>query len=156
MSVFRRIPSGTDCDEGIRMVFHGPARPCSFCGKDETQVRTLVAGPEALRICDECVELASSFLLGKAVRAAPFFGLADEKSARCSFCGAKKRRIWRLLRGAGHVLCSECVELANLIASESIGGSVNRENIAELKKRNKKHYVWDLSWGDYMFVVRWR
>jgi hypothetical protein len=30
---------------------------CSFCGKSQHEVRTLVAGPAALFICDECVEL---------------------------------------------------------------------------------------------------
>jgi ClpX C4-type zinc finger/Glyoxalase superfamily protein len=30
---------------------------CSFCGKSQHEVRTLVAGPASLFICDECVEL---------------------------------------------------------------------------------------------------
>jgi ClpX C4-type zinc finger len=30
---------------------------CSFCGKSQDQVRTIVAGPESF-ICDECVVLA--------------------------------------------------------------------------------------------------
>jgi ATP-dependent Clp protease ATP-binding subunit ClpX len=28
---------------------------CSFCGKSESEVKTLIAGPSA-NICDECVE----------------------------------------------------------------------------------------------------
>jgi len=38
-----------------------PASPktlyCSFCGKSQHEVRTLVAGPASVFICDECVEL---------------------------------------------------------------------------------------------------
>ena len=30
---------------------------CSFCGKSQDQVRKLIAGPEGVFICDECVEI---------------------------------------------------------------------------------------------------
>lgn len=30
---------------------------CSFCGKSQDQVRKLIAGPEGIFICDECVEI---------------------------------------------------------------------------------------------------
>ena len=35
---------------------------CSFCGKSESEVRHLVAGPDGLYICDECVEMCESVL----------------------------------------------------------------------------------------------
>ena len=37
---------------------------CSFCGKDEDQVRKLIAGGGANRpfICDECVELCQEII----------------------------------------------------------------------------------------------
>jgi ATP-dependent Clp protease ATP-binding subunit ClpX len=31
---------------------------CSFCGKSQHEVRKIVAGPEEVFICDECVVLA--------------------------------------------------------------------------------------------------
>lgn len=34
---------------------------CSFCGKDETEVAKLVAGPRVY-ICDECVAVASRIM----------------------------------------------------------------------------------------------
>ena len=34
---------------------------CSFCGKDETEVLKLVAGPRVY-ICDECVEVANQIM----------------------------------------------------------------------------------------------
>jgi ATP-dependent protease Clp ATPase subunit len=34
---------------------------CSFCGKSQTEVKTLVAGPGVF-ICDECVALAQTFI----------------------------------------------------------------------------------------------
>jgi hypothetical protein len=35
---------------------------CSFCGKSQHEVRTLVAGPSRLFICDECVELCTDII----------------------------------------------------------------------------------------------
>ena len=37
---------------------------CSFCGRGEHQVRTLVAGPDAY-ICDECLAMAHEICLAK-------------------------------------------------------------------------------------------
>ena len=34
---------------------------CSFCGKSQTEVKTLVAGPGVF-ICDECVQLCQSII----------------------------------------------------------------------------------------------
>ena len=35
---------------------------CSFCGKNQSQVRRLIAGPGAVYICDECVELCREII----------------------------------------------------------------------------------------------
>jgi len=37
-------------------------RSCSFCGRSEDEIRRLIAGPEAVYICDECVELCQEIL----------------------------------------------------------------------------------------------
>ena len=34
---------------------------CSFCGKDASQVKRLIAGPNVF-ICDECVELCKDII----------------------------------------------------------------------------------------------
>ena len=34
---------------------------CSFCGKNQEQVRRLIAGP-GVYICDECIELCSEII----------------------------------------------------------------------------------------------
>jgi ATP-dependent Clp protease ATP-binding subunit ClpX len=38
-----------------------PLLHCSFCGKNQTQVRKLIAGP-AVFICDECVDLCNKII----------------------------------------------------------------------------------------------
>jgi ATP-dependent Clp protease ATP-binding subunit ClpX len=35
---------------------------CSFCGKNQDQVRRLIAGPNGVYICDECVSLCNEIL----------------------------------------------------------------------------------------------
>jgi ATP-dependent protease Clp ATPase subunit len=50
---------------------------CSFCGKNETEVNKLVAGPKVF-ICDECVSIASRIMsdhdAGKTPEPGPQFG----------------------------------------------------------------------------------
>jgi len=38
---------------------------CSFCFKSQHDVRTLVSGPAAVFICDECVELCGEVIAGR-------------------------------------------------------------------------------------------
>jgi ATP-dependent Clp protease ATP-binding subunit ClpX len=42
---------------------------CSFCGKDQSRVRKMVAGPGGVFICDECVELCTDIMFGDEKRA---------------------------------------------------------------------------------------
>lgn len=39
-----------------------PLLRCSFCGKTEKQVHKLIAGPNGVYICDECIELCDEIL----------------------------------------------------------------------------------------------
>lgn len=38
---------------------------CSFCFKSQHDVRTLVAGPANIFICDECVALCDAYVVGR-------------------------------------------------------------------------------------------
>jgi ATP-dependent Clp protease ATP-binding subunit ClpX len=56
---------------------------CSFCGKNQEQVRRLIAGPGSVYICDECVELCHEILQEESVHQnsgrAPFQRLPPPK-----------------------------------------------------------------------------
>jgi len=41
---------------------------CSFCGKNEKDTQSLIAGPEGIFICDECVELCDAMLAQQETR----------------------------------------------------------------------------------------
>ena len=47
----------TPTTRGNRVQYH-----CSFCGKNQDQVKRLIAGPGAVYICDECVELCQEII----------------------------------------------------------------------------------------------
>src|SRR3990170_1928187 len=40
---------------------HGGNLSCSFCGKNQKEVKKLIAGP-AVYICDECIQLCSEII----------------------------------------------------------------------------------------------
>ena len=46
------------------------SRRCSFCNRDEDDIQRLIAGPEGVFICNECVDLCGDILEGDAPRAA--------------------------------------------------------------------------------------
>jgi ATP-dependent Clp protease ATP-binding subunit ClpX len=45
-------------------------RRCSFCSRSESEVQRLIAGPEGVFICNECVDLCRDILDGEGKRAA--------------------------------------------------------------------------------------
>ncbi len=49
---------------------HNRVYRCSFCGKAQTEVKTLIAGPGVF-ICDECVQLCQAIIDKKQKPAAP-------------------------------------------------------------------------------------
>src|SRR5438477_8188560 len=55
----------------------GKKYTCSFCGKNQDEVRKLVAGP-AVYICDECVDLCTDIVDDQLLRLIK----GDEDSAR--------------------------------------------------------------------------
>ena len=66
---------------------------CSFCGKNETEVRKLVAGPK-VHICDECVALASRVMQGDGP------DQPDTHVAPPGFLTGLRARVRRLLYGS--------------------------------------------------------
>ena len=51
------MATNTTSRGGSRVQYH-----CSFCGKNQDQVKRLIAGPGAVYICDECVELCQEII----------------------------------------------------------------------------------------------
>jgi len=49
-------------ENALRAFVRDQTRRCSFCGKENLQVRRLIAGPNGTYICDACVELCNEIL----------------------------------------------------------------------------------------------
>ena len=47
---------------------HRPAHYCSFCKRQQDQVSRLIAGPDSVYICDECVDLCKEILADEEAR----------------------------------------------------------------------------------------
>jgi ATP-dependent Clp protease ATP-binding subunit ClpX len=52
------------------------SKRCSFCNRDEEEIQRLIAGPEGVFICNECVDLCRDILVGEAPRS-PYAGLTS-------------------------------------------------------------------------------
>ena len=105
---------------------------CTFCGKNQKQVRKLIAGPYVY-ICDGCVDLVKNVTgEGQAVRTAlgPISAVPeDEHRIQCSFCGKNRRQasglavmptVTAVKGNASAAICSECLDLCDEIVAEEL------------------------------------
>ena len=91
---------------------------CSFCGKNQDQVQRLVAGPDGVCICNECIDLISR---GNAEQQKETNSTRKTGGAsnRCSFCGKKQEHVLYFHTSPEGVnICSECIDLCREIIDE--------------------------------------
>jgi len=104
---------------------------CTFCGKDQKQVKKLIAGP-GVYICDRCVDLAKVVVSdGEPVTteiAELTAGPGDEPRTQCSFCGKRRDQVASLVvssaqtgRNTAATTCNECLDLCTEIIAEELG-----------------------------------
>ena len=67
---------------------------CSFCGKNQKQVKKLIAGPNVF-ICETCIATAHAVLTTTdAVAGSPIERVSEEASTeRCGFCGKRRYQV---------------------------------------------------------------
>jgi hypothetical protein len=112
----------TDSHRGEKEPTASPKLICSFCGKNQDQVRKLIAGP-SVNICDECVDVCNDVIEGKCEHETPA-GQASQQDtifndgARCVLC--------HLLKPIGELLavpdrgfiCTVCLDAVKSAAEE--------------------------------------
>jgi hypothetical protein len=59
------------------------SRGCSFCFKSQHEIRKLIAGPAAVYICDECVELCNEVVARGAPRSSCKTATSEELPTEC-------------------------------------------------------------------------
>jgi ClpX C4-type zinc finger len=109
-----------------------PLLVCTFCGKQQTEVGKLIAGP-GVYICDECVGLANGVVSSGATASTPrgemIAAPAGDQRMRCSFCGKYRHQVAGLAAFPAEVagrppavaaVCTECLELCDEIIEEEV------------------------------------
>jgi ATP-dependent protease Clp ATPase subunit len=87
--------------------------PCSFCGKNQDQVQQLIAGPDHVYVCDECI---ADFSAREHVQQ----DAHAQSKLTCSFCGKRQNQVRYLVEGPKDVrICAECVALCQQIITET-------------------------------------
>ncbi|MBA3693981.1 MAG: hypothetical protein H0X15_16030 [Acidobacteria bacterium] len=84
---------------------------CSFCGKSQSEVKKLIAGPN-VNICGECATALAS--LPK--NATP----AEVRSESCSFCGKRAREVDVVLGSEQVRICIECLDICQEIIADDL------------------------------------
>ena len=114
----------------VRRGAGGAAEPgallkCSFCGKEQRQVRKLIAGP-GVYICNECIEKADRVIETGEPTATPLSAMKsvaednDTPAFKCSFCGKRRHQVSGLAVTARVAICTECLALCNEIIIEEL------------------------------------
>jgi ATP-dependent protease Clp ATPase subunit len=114
----------------------GDLLSCSFCGKNQKQVKKLIAGPRVY-ICDLCISGTHAVISEPGRTAstpiATIDQVSDESGAeQCSFCGKHRHQVAAMAAAVGVRLpgvkgsesgepriCSVCLELCDEIIEES-------------------------------------
>jgi ribosomal protein S14 len=101
-------------------------RVCSFCGREQRQVRKLVAGP-GVYICDPCIMAAVGVTASGRPAKDPALHPVPVKSERvCSFCGKARSVVHALVSAPVRreqeppAICDECLGLCGEILSEQL------------------------------------
>ena len=104
---------------------------CTFCGKNQNEVKKLIAGP-GVNICGQCVDVCNKVLDGSPPSKLP--EIAAVVKGKCSFCGKipEQTASGQMLSGSGASICHECVDLCNEIVNEELFAIL--EPMADLSK----------------------
>lgn len=101
-------------------------RTCSFCGREQHQVRKLVAGPDVY-ICDPCIMSAVGVAAsGRASNDSLMRPVPASRHLSCSFCGKPRADVHALVSGPSvdselpPTICDECLGLCGEIVSQQL------------------------------------
>ena len=101
----------------------GPLASCSFCGRDQKHVKTLIAGP-GVYICDRCISRAAAVLATGSTAASPAGSIravpAEARTERCSFCGKRRYQVPGMVAAERARICDECLRLCHEMRDERL------------------------------------
>lgn len=99
---------------------------CSFCGREQRQVRKLIAGP-GVYICDPCIMAAAGVTAsGRPAKDPKLRPVPASSPLLCSFCGKGRIQVQALVSAPARegdrppTICDECLGLCGEIFSEQL------------------------------------
>lgn len=123
----QRVHQIVEATGGSRSWRGGRAGPgellsCSFCGKNQKQVKKLIAGPNAY-ICDRCIDRVHTVLAAPGNAAstpiATIRQASDQARDRwCSFCGKDRHQVEAMAAAGNARICNGCLDLCDEIISD--------------------------------------
>jgi ClpX C4-type zinc finger len=106
-----------------RRTADGKLQYCTFCGRDQKHVKTLIAGP-GVYICDKCIRLAGLVLAGGGAADTPATAIRlvpqGAREQRCSFCGKRRYQVPAMASADRAQICDECLQLCREIVTERL------------------------------------
>jgi ATP-dependent protease Clp ATPase subunit len=98
----------------------------TFCGKQQKQVRKLIAGP-GVYVCNECIDRADRVIATGEPAATPLSAMTPAGDhnkygapVKCSFCGKRRHQVTGLAAAARAAICTECLALCREIITEEL------------------------------------
>jgi hypothetical protein len=107
-----KIIDSTTCDEPTSKEI--TYVECAFCGKKQSEVQKLIAGPSA-HICNECVGNCFRAIIDGEPTANITMVLGNQAEARCSFCGQRPADVVRIVGVPKARICNQCVKICGQI-----------------------------------------
>jgi ATP-dependent Clp protease ATP-binding subunit ClpX len=99
---------------------------CSFCTKEQTEVRKLIAGP-GLYICDVCITDALKTISEDEPAGAITILVGKQAETRCSFCGQLPKDVVRIVGVPTARICNQCLK----ICDEILAGDTHCDDLSE-------------------------
>jgi len=95
---------------------------CSFCGKNQKQVKKLIAGP-GVYICDLCIRGVHAVIAQPGRTASTPIATIQQVSheggaEQCGFCGKHRHQVTAMASAGDARICNECLKLCDEIMSE--------------------------------------
>ena len=101
-----------------RRITAGELQTCSFCGRDQKHLKTLISGPGVF-ICNKCVAQADAVLDG-GIEATLHRVSHEAVADRCSFCGRRRHQVLAMAVAGNARICAECLHLCHEIIDERL------------------------------------
>ena len=92
---------------------------CSFCGKKQSEVSKLIAGPSVF-ICNDCIGDCDNAIANIEPTGKITIIIRETADATCSFCGRKPDEVERIVGVPTSRICNQCIKICKDILADDV------------------------------------